>query len=289
LSEDQEHGLGTVQIAKPIDIRGHDAVALRVGHNQSVSTVHIAPNAASAASIRAALHAAGDNGVEVVECRDDLSHGPIDHSDRRVWWTRTITGDMGLRQEPFWDCADNDLRRVIAAAADGRMIVWVGRRSAQEFANYLFFAEQLRAGSLHVIDVPADKENAVFGKTAALPPTRIGGYLGSERRLDDIERAGLARRWSALRSENAAFRVVSPAAQLVSAPIDHFDNALLAQVSSEPKPMTAVIAEAMAGEGHQTVDYMLQQRLIALIHAGAIAADGDPTTARLCLIRRISQ
>jgi hypothetical protein len=58
------------------------------------------------------------------------------------------------------------------------------------------------------------------------------------RRLDDIERAGLARRWSALRSENAAFRVVSPAAQLVSAPIDHFDNALLDQVSSEPKPMT---------------------------------------------------
>jgi uncharacterized protein DUF3658/uncharacterized protein DUF1835 len=253
-----------------------------------VSTVHIAPNAASAASIRAALHAAGDSGVEVVACRDDLSHGPIDHSDRRAWWTRTITGDMGLRQEPFWDCADNDLRRVVAAAG-ARMIVWVGGRSAQEFANYLFFAEQLRAGSLHVIDVTVHKENAEFAKTAALPPAMIGGYLGSERRLDDSERAGLARRWSTLRTENAPFRVVSSTGHLVSAPIDHFDGALLAYVSAKPKPMTAVIAEAMADQPYQTVDYMLQQRLIALIDAGAIAADGDPTTARMCLIRRISQ
>jgi Protein of unknown function/Domain of unknown function (DUF1835) len=254
-----------------------------------VTTVHIAPNPASATSIRAALDAAGDNEVEVVECRDDLSYGPIDHSDRRVWWRRTITGDMGLLQEPFWDPADNDLRRVVATAPDARMIVWVGRRSAQEFANYLSLVGQLRVSSLHVIDVTGDNENAAFGKTAALPLTMISGYLGSERRLDDVERADLARWWSTLRNENAPFRVVSPAAQLVSAPIDHFDGALLAHVSAEPKPMTAVIAEAMAAQPYQTVDYMLQQRLIALIDAGAIAADGDPTTARMCLIRRISQ
>jgi hypothetical protein len=254
-----------------------------------VTTVHIAPNPASAASIRVALDAAGDNRVEVVACRDDLSYGPIDHSDRRAWWARTITGDMGLNQEPFWDSADNDLRRVVAAAPDARMIVWVGRRSAQEFANYLFLVGQLRASSLQVIDVTSHGENAAFGKTAALAPTMVGGYLGSERRLDDVERADLARRWSTLRTENAPFRVVSSVSQLVSAPIDHFDGTLLAHVSSEPKPMTAVIAEAMAAQPYQTVDYMLQQRLIALIDAEAIAADGDPTTARQCLIQRVSQ
>jgi Protein of unknown function len=221
--------------------------------------------------------------------RDDLSYDPIDQSDRRAWWSRTITGDMGLSQEPFWDSADNDLRRVVATAADARMIVWVGRWSAQEFANYLFLVEQLRADSLHVIDVTGSNENAEFGMTAALPPTMIGGHLGSERRLDDVERADLVRRWSTLCTENAPFRVVSLTGQLVSAPIDHFDGVLLAHVSSEPTPMTAVIAEAMAAQLYQTVDYMLQQRFIALIDAGAIAADGDPTTARLCMIRRISQ
>jgi hypothetical protein len=251
--------------------------------------VHIAPNPASAASIRVALNAAGDNGVEVVACRDDLSYGPIDHSDRRAWWTQTITGDMGLNQEPFWDSADNDLRRIAATAPDARMIVWVGLQSAQEFACYLFLVENLRTSSLHVIDVTGRRENSTFGKAAALAPTMIGGYLGSERRLDDVERADLARRWSRLRAENAPFRVVSPTAQLVSAPIDHFDGALLAHVSAEPKPMTAVIAEAIATQPYQTVDYMLQQRLIALIDAEAIAADGDPTTARMCLIRRVSQ
>jgi hypothetical protein len=253
-----------------------------------VTTVHIAPNAASAVSIRVALGAAGNSGLEVVACRDDLSCGPIDRSDRRAWWTRTFTGDMGLSQEQFWDSADNDVRRVAATASNARAIVWVGRRSAQEFANYLFLVEHLRASLLYVIDVTGDKENAAFGKTAALPPTMIGDYLGSERRLDDVERADLARRWLTLRAENAPFRVVSPAGQLASAPIDHFDSALLAHVSSEPMPMTAVIAEVMAAQPYQTVDYVLQQRLIALIDGGAIAANGDPRTARLCLIRRIS-
>jgi hypothetical protein len=196
---------------------------------------------------------------------------------------------MGLRQEPFWDSADNDLRRVVATSPDARMIVWVGRRSAQEFANYLFLVEHFYGRLLYVIDVIGDKENVEFGTTAALPPNMIGGYLGSERRLDDVECADLARRWSTLRTENAPFRVVSPTAQLVSAAVDHFDGMLLTHVSSKPKQMTAVIADAVAAEGYQTVDYLLQQRLIALIDAGMIVADGDPTTARLCRIRRISQ
>src|SRR5205807_10411777 len=121
--------------------------------------------------IRATLDAAGDGGVEVVACRDDLSYGPIDHSDERAGWIRTLTGDMWLSQEPFWDSADNDLRLVAGTAPDARMIVWVARRSAQEFANYLFLVENLRGRSLHVIDVTGDDENAEFGKTAALPPT----------------------------------------------------------------------------------------------------------------------
>ncbi|MEV6430345.1 DUF3658 domain-containing protein [Nocardia sp. NPDC051463] len=260
-----------------------------------MTIVHLAPNATSAASIRAALDAVGDSGSEVVAGRDDLSCGPIDHidqGDRRAWWIAAFTGDMGRRQLHLWDLADKDTQRLVGIDADARMIVWVGRRSPEEYASYLFLAEHFRLRQLHVIDVTAprhDGETGVIGKAAALPPIRIGDYLGSERALDDNERSELAQQWSMLRTENAPFRVVSAATQLVSAPIDHFDSALLTRISSEPKPMTKVIAETMADHPFQVGDYVLQQRLIALIDAGVVSAEGDPMTARMCLIRRMSQ
>jgi len=253
--------------------------------------VHLAPNAASAASIRAALDAAGDGEAEVVAGCDDLSCGPIDQGDSRAWWMTTFAGDMGRNQLRLWDSADQDLQRLVTDP-DARMIVWVGRRSPQEYAGYLFLAERFRTRPLHVIDVTApdpDGETGVIGTVAALPPVRIDAYLGSERSLDDTEHDGPADQWSMLRTENTPFRAVSAATTLVSAPIDHFDSALLTHISSEPKPMTRVIAEAMGEHPQQVGDYVLQQRLIALIDAGVVSVEGDPMTARMCLIRRMPQ
>jgi hypothetical protein len=261
-----------------------------VGDNNRVTTVHIAPNIASAASIRAALDAADDGAAEVVTFRDDLSCGPIDDvSVRQEWWETTFTGDMGRSQLNVWDSAGGDLHRLAAVDQAATLVIWFGSAAAQEHACCLFLADCTTGRRpLHVIDVaspgPAIGESGI-GKAAALPPAALGRYLESERALADAEQAKLASRWSALRTENAPFRVVS-GAELVSVPLDYFDGALLAHLSSEQRPMTAVIADAMADHVGQVGDWVLQQRLILLIAAGVVIAVGDQTTARLCQIRR---
>jgi hypothetical protein len=257
-----------------------------------MATVHIAPNTASAASIRAALAADG-NVAEVVAHRDDLSCGPIDlGDDRRAWWTATLTGDMGRSWLSTWNSVEMDQPQYGVIDPAARMIVWVGRRSAQEFATYLSLTDQESPRPMHVIDVTdADPtyESTDSGAVAGLSPAAVAAYLGSERLLDTDERSRLAQRWSILRTENAPYRVVSPTAGLVSAPIDHFDSALLGELSTEPRPMTAVIAGVIGAHPFQTSDYVLQQRLIALIDAGTVSAEGNPATARTCLIRRTSR
>ncbi|MEU7146122.1 DUF3658 domain-containing protein [Nocardia sp. NPDC046473] len=261
----------------------------RRGDYSHVTTVHIAPNATSAAAIRAALNVLGDQVADVVTYHDDLSCGPIGRGDRRAWWMATFTGDMGRDCLCLWNSLDADLSPLAADDPDAQLIAWVGRRSAQEYANYLFLTDRFRTRPLYTIEVtgPADGTDG-GGVVSALAPGEIGAYLKSERLLGDNEHHAMAEHWTMLCAEEAPFRVVSESA-LVSAPIDQFDNSLLAHIDSKPKPMTQAISEAMAEHRFQVADYVLQQRLITLIDTGAIGADGDPTTARLCRIQRIGQ
>ncbi|MBU3061121.1 DUF1835 domain-containing protein [Nocardia sp. NEAU-G5] len=252
-----------------------------------MTTVHVAPNGSSAASIRTALDAAGAGEVEVVACSDDLSYGPIDGADRREWWTSAVTGDFGRRVSGWGESFELDLPRLAALGPDVRIVLWVGRRSPQEFATYLYLVDFFRMRSLHVIEVSGPREPAAAaGRAAALPPSEIGALLGSERALDATEREELVRQWAVLRAENAPLRVMSDG-RLVSAPIDWFDEVIVSHVPAEPAPMPRVIAEAMGGYPAETHDYVLQQRVVALIDSGVLAAEGDPLTARMCRIRRV--
>jgi hypothetical protein len=252
-----------------------------------MTTAHVAPNIASAASIRAALDAAGDGAAEVIEFRDDLSCGPIEDMNSRLdWWRTTFTGDMGISRTHLRGSAAEEAHQLDAVDRGARLIVWFGHASAQEYACYLSVAEQLHGRPLHVIDVAAPRNGVdpVDAASAAVPD-QLGRYLGSERLLPDSERAELAHQWSALRARNAPLRVVS-AAELVSVPIDHFDDALLTHIHADPRPMTAVIADTMSDHRFQVGDWMLQQRIITLIAATKVVAVGDPSIARSCLIRR---
>ncbi|WP_439651083.1 DUF3658 domain-containing protein [Nocardia panacis] len=168
----------------------------------------------------------------------------------------------------------------------------MSKHSAQEYADYLFLTTRPRDHRLHVIDVTAGSRgpaNESIAAVASLTPAEISTYLGSERALDGAERTELAQKWARLRSENAPLRVVSAASELVSAPVDYFDEALQNHVSVAPTPMPAVIAAVMAEHRFQTGDYVLQRRLIDLVAAGVVAAEGDPRTARSCRIRQAEQ
>ncbi len=75
---------------------------------------------------------------------------------------------------------------------------------------------------------------------------------------------------------------------MVSAPADCFDALLLAQSTLEWQRMARVIGNTM---GHncepyiQVGDMMLLTRVVALVEAGKLLADGDPWDMRSCRVR----
>ncbi|MFI6999213.1 DUF3658 domain-containing protein [Nocardia sp. NPDC050175] len=272
-----------------------------------MSTVHVAPSAIAADGIRAALRVAGDD-AEVLAYHDDLSCGPIDTAAllrRTEWWATAYVGDYArmLREEEDGVVAEGWWQRV---AGDVRSVVWVGRRSAREVAFLLWFAAQMGQRAFYVVDVTEpDLRSAGSGGTAAaripvsamatgtgthpvgsvaeLSAVGLAGLLGTERPVAGDERDELARSWTALQADNAAFRVMS-AAGLRSVPLDYFDRDLLDHIHAHPTPIGLVIAETMAVQSYPVMDYVLQQRLIDLIDVGRIAADGDPTIASQCRV-----
>ena len=211
---------------------------------------------------------------EVLRFRDDLSCGPIDsddHSARIAWWAgfydiAEVTADF----ERFWS-------RV--ATTEDRLIVWFGRHSASELAFFLALADRLGDRPYDIVDV--------LGTVAIMPPYQLATLLGSERPITAQEREEARRQWRQLRRENAPFRVVSPTG-LVSAPIDHFDPLLIERATPEWQQMARVVGAAMGYNSepyYQVGDLMLLTRMVALVEAGKLLADGDPWDMRACKVR----
>jgi hypothetical protein len=81
-----------------------------------------------------------------------------------------------------------------------------------------------------------------------------------------------------LKGENAAFRVVTEAG-LRSASIDHFDSLLLEQATEDWQRQARLIGFALAYDFEryfQSSDLMLHARVVALVEAGKLIAEGDP-------------
>ena len=99
-------------------------------------------------------------------------------------------------------------------------------------------------------------------------------------------RAEARQRWRCLKAENAAFRVVTPAG-LVSAPIDHFDSRLIEKATTEWQRVILIVHETFFSFDpyRQVGDVMLRARLVALVEAGRLLADGDPWDMRSTRVR----
>ena len=238
-----------------------------------MTTLHIAPGDSAGGSLHQAIRDAGRN-EEVLRSRDDLSCGPIDsddHSARVAWWARfydiaEVTSDF----ETFWNRVDT---------TGDRLVVWFGRHSASELAFFLALADRLGNRPYDIVDVT--------GTVSIIPADRLATLLGSERPITAREREEAQRQWRQLRRENAPFRVVSPSG-LVSAPIGHFDSVLIEQATSEWQQMARVVSAAMAYSSepyYQVGDLMLLTRIVALVEAGKLLADGDPWDMRACKVR----
>ena len=120
-----------------------------------------------------------------------------------------------------------------------------------------------------------------------MPPYQLRSLFGSEGQVTAQQAEKARRQWRQLREENAPFRVVTPAG-LTSAPVDHFDSLLLERVTTEWRKVARVIGDAMGLNSEpylQTGDIMLLSRVIALIDAGKLLAEGDPWDMHSCRVR----
>ena len=238
-----------------------------------MTTLHIAPGDSAGGSLEQAIRGAG-RGEEVLRFRDDLSCGPIDsddHSARVAWWSRFYDiADVTSDFETFWNRVET---------TGDRLVIWFGRHSASELAFFLALADRLRDRPYDIVDVT--------GTVAIIPANQLAALLGSERPITAHEREEASQKWRQLRRENAPFRVVSPTG-LVSAPVDHFDSLLIEQATPEWQRMVRIVGAALGYSSepyYQVGDLMLLTRVVALIEAGKLLADGDPWDMHACKVR----
>jgi hypothetical protein len=259
-----------------------------------MSVLHIAPGHSAGGSLRQAIRAVGRHD-EVLFFRDDLSCGPIDTEDlagRVAWWTRFYGDDWETEVAPlkaFWD-------RV--ATTDDQMVVWLGRHSPLELAFFLAWADRLGNRPYSIIDVtglrlPSNRSDGSvtlsppIPAVSIMPPYQLASLFGSERPVTAQEAMEAGLQWRRLKSENAPFRVVTPAG-LASAPVDHFDHLLMERVTSEWRKVARVIGDTMGLNPEpypQVGDIMLLARVIALIDEGRLLAEGDPWDMHSCRVR----
>jgi hypothetical protein len=210
------------------------------------------------------------SGDSVLPFRDDLSCGPIasdDPASRGAWWGQFYDmGEVETELRAFWHRLES---------TDARIVLWFGRMTANELAFFLACSERLAEREYDVVYV-----TALRGKPSAsiVRPEILTSLLGEQRRPSPQERRDSADRWHRLRSEDAPFRIVTPEG-LVSAPAEHFDNALLSHMDGAWRNVNRVVADTMglSFEPHwQVGDLMLKARLVALAESGSIELTGHP-------------
>jgi hypothetical protein len=249
-----------------------------------MKTLHIAPGDSAGGSILKTMRELGRDD-EVLRFVDDLSCGPIEPdlpAVRATWWERYYEERYNEgKLKAFWDRA---------LTADERLVVWVSRHSAQEYAFFLAWVDRLGEQPYSVIDVTGRMLPGLarpLSIVGYMPPYQLKAVLGSERALTDREKADAREIWSRLKRENAPFRVVTPEG-MVSAPIDHFDPLLIEQATTEWRKVVRVIADTIGLNSdpyHQTGDVMLLTRVVALVDHGKLLADGDPWDMHSCRVR----
>ncbi len=120
-----------------------------------------------------------------------------------------------------------------------------------------------------------------------IPTGALRSLLGSEQPITPVERETSRQHWRRLKAENGPFRIITEAG-LTSTSIDHFDSSLLQQASTEWKKIAVIVGHTLGQQYEsyfQVGDLMLHARVVALVEAGKLIADGDPREIRSCRIR----
>jgi hypothetical protein len=252
------------------------------------------PSHSAGGSLMQALERAGREET-VLAFPDDLSCGPIQGSApaaRADWWVWMYCGepeDGVAEMQAFWD-------RV--TTTDDELVVWWGRHSSRECAFFMALADRLLDRPFNAIDVTEVEYSFTGGdgsqilsqapqEVSTMQREGLAGLLDTQKPVNEAERRDAALHWRQLRQENAPFRILSPGG-LVSAPLDYFDDQILAQLSLEWQKVPRVLWNSSRLDERQHIqlsDYMAHKRLVFLVENGRVLADGDPRNTRTCRVR----
>jgi hypothetical protein len=259
--------------------------------------LHITFTESGAGFLRQALRQIGVR-QRVVAFPDDLSSGPINPPDpvERCAWTAANLPQPGERLSPTqklppmppvlsgWPSLARATKEFWShALAAEAPTVWLTRRIPVEYCGFLAWAERAGAKTYNVVDVSDATLNGgrrlIFSVAHAGPSDLdYAGRLARAAPLEPEVREADRRLWKALRSENAALRVLVNAA-LVSAPISFFDDLILSCVRKDWRKATWLAGEASAAmwdeQTRQGNMEIMMARLFALVEARRVEFKGD--------------
>jgi hypothetical protein len=174
-----------------------------------------------------------------------------------------------------------------ALSISNRRVVWLSRRSAQEYAGFLEWLWRLGEQPIEVVvltDVVVAGNNNGPTKPRSislgmLPPHKIleNYLLGRTEKLTSVLHGRYRELWGRLKAENAPLRLLSEG-ELSSAPLSVFDGLLLSCAKPEWQKAARVIGHALwesSTTSLQTGDLVLCARGRALAGAGRLESRGD--------------
>jgi hypothetical protein len=260
--------------------------------------LHVAFGDNAAQQLREGLKFAGLSD-RVVAMRDDYAFGPVGGapSARSAWISQNLAQD---NWREIW--AQNDATIAACRASRLPLAVWVSRRSAPDYCNFLDWLSRVGDLACDIIDVT---DLIVYFKRwdgrvtpprylvtpALLKPPMFLEYpmLASAAPLTAPARANYLAQWSALAQAGSLLRIVS-GTTLLNAPLHQFDPLILSFVTAEWRRLVRVVSNVLASfyedRVHQCNEVFLKGRIYALIEAGMIEAGGDISSLANFEIRR---
>ena len=219
------------------------------------SVLHILFNTSAAADLRKALKESGRSD-RVVSLLDSLSFGPINPPDAKLR-ARWVEEKLGYSD---WEEVTHEaaLFWTQGTAPTDRKIVWISRRTTQEFSGFLEWLSRMGDKPFELIDltdvtvIGRDRDNKptkprLAISLAMLPAHQIleNDLVGRAEPITPALRRRYQELWVRLRAENAPFRVLADDS-LVSAPLTHFDQLLLSHAEPQWRKAAMVIASALS-------------------------------------------
>jgi hypothetical protein len=225
---------------------------------------------------------------QVIASFDDLSFGPINPPDAslRAKW---VENELGRAD---WSSVAEDSGRLWEEARfpNGRIVAWLTRRSAKEYAGFLDWLWRLGDQPCDVIDLTdvmisyhteeGEPQQQSAMSLGMLSPDRIceDNLWDLAEPLETTAREQHLDVWRKLRLENAPLRVLD-GDRLVSAPISFFDSMLMSFVTEDWQRVARIIGQSLVSSADDSLvaidDILLRARVNALVECGRLEIRGQ--------------